>query len=117
MARLHAQVANYTTELGGGVVAHDRLPSVKKLAAEINQVRTQGKNSVRKSADYLHANAAQLAKYGSAEDLVAAEIEGDGAARAGVFHSARSGPSWPANCGRDGPSWDPRPWTVSFTWR
>ncbi|MFD6326966.1 hypothetical protein ACFWOL_29905 [Streptomyces sp. NPDC058442] len=67
-------------------MAHERLPSVRKLAADINRVRTQGKNSVRKSADYLHSKAGQLAQHGSVEDLVAAELEGDELARSAIFH-------------------------------
>lgn len=68
------------------MTAHERLPRIKKLAAEINQVRTQGKNTVRKSAAFLHSNAEQLAQYGSVEDLAAAELDEDALARASAFH-------------------------------
>lgn len=62
-----------------------RLPDIKKLAAEINKVRTSGKNTIGKSAAYLHGRAADLARYGSADGLVKA-IDGDVDARAHVFH-------------------------------
>ncbi len=73
---------------GWGVTAHERLPGIKKLAAEINQVRTQGKNTVRRSADFLHSNGEQIAQYGSVEDLAAAELDEDALARASAFHLA-----------------------------
>ncbi|WP_430478390.1 hypothetical protein ACQZM9_11650 [Streptomyces sp. P11-1] len=62
-----------------------RLPDIKKLADEINKVRTGGKNTIGKSAAYLHSRAADLAKYGSVEGLVEA-IGSDADARAHVFH-------------------------------
>ncbi|MFH8798642.1 hypothetical protein ACH4F6_03415 [Streptomyces sp. NPDC017936] len=56
---------------------HERLPSVKKLTAEIRHVRTQGGNTVRESAAFLHGNAEQLARYGSVEDLATAVRDED----------------------------------------
>ncbi|MFC8588968.1 hypothetical protein ACFUGD_31060 [Streptomyces sp. NPDC057217] len=45
--------------------------------AEINHVRTQGKNTVRESDAFLQGTAEQLAQYGSVSDLAAAVLDED----------------------------------------
>ncbi|MFD5689818.1 hypothetical protein [Streptomyces rubiginosohelvolus] len=81
-----APIAPHQHHRGGGIVtSRKRLPDIKKLAAEINKVRTGGKNTIGKSAAYLHSRAADVAKYGSVDGLVEA-IDGDADAPAHVFH-------------------------------